>query len=153
MWEWSSVIVDNLDVMSVTVAPNETKAPFVGDADGMLTLAIMLEGFELVPGRKAKGGQLRGGGQHAQFAQGSVLNICKPAGMFLLEKLLCVTASEALNHRVTVRESDISVKRIVLNLRAACESNTEQIQSTRRLAPRRGNRRKRYRWRPQGASF
>jgi len=56
MWDWSSVIVDNLDVMSVAVAPNETKAPFVGDADRMLTPAIMLEGFELVSGRKAKGG-------------------------------------------------------------------------------------------------
>jgi|GEM_PF-7086248 len=56
MWEWSSVIVDNLDVISVAVAPSETEAPFVGDADRVLTLAIMPEGFELVSWRKAKGG-------------------------------------------------------------------------------------------------
>jgi hypothetical protein len=45
----------------------------------VLTLAIMLEGFELVSGRKAKGGYFGSGGQHAQFAQGSVLKVRKSA--------------------------------------------------------------------------
>jgi hypothetical protein len=42
--------------------------------------------------------------------------------MFLLEKLLGVAASEALNHRVSVREADIGVKRIVLIMGATRKS-------------------------------
>lgn len=46
------VIVDNLYLGGFAVFPDETDAPLVVDADTVLTLAVALERFEPVAGRR-----------------------------------------------------------------------------------------------------
>ena len=70
-----SVIIDDLGFVGVTVAPNETEPPFAGDADRVLAVAIPLQGFKLVTGRKAQGRKLGGRCQHTQLAQRGILNV------------------------------------------------------------------------------
>jgi len=48
----SSVIVDNLDIVRVSVLPSKADAPLVVDANAVLTLSVAAQGFEPV----ARGG-------------------------------------------------------------------------------------------------
>ncbi len=45
---FSSVVVHNLDLVSITVSPRETHAPLVIDSDAPLTFSIALELFQTV---------------------------------------------------------------------------------------------------------
>jgi len=51
MYQYLSVIVHDLDLMRPILAPDETDAPLVVDADAVLPLAVPFQGFELVPRR------------------------------------------------------------------------------------------------------
>ena len=70
-----SVIVNDFCLVGVTITPDETEARFAGDADRVLAVAIPLQGFKLVTGRKAQGRQLGGRCQHAQLAQRGILKV------------------------------------------------------------------------------
>lgn len=48
------MIVDDFNIVGITVTPNETNPPLVIDANGMLTFAIAVQRFQPVTGRGAK---------------------------------------------------------------------------------------------------
>lgn len=43
------VIVNDLDVVSIAIAPTEAQPPLVIDANAVLTLTVSLQGFEPIP--------------------------------------------------------------------------------------------------------
>jgi hypothetical protein len=45
------VVVDDLDVPSLIIAPDKTDAPLVVDANAELTLAVAAQGFQPIAGR------------------------------------------------------------------------------------------------------
>lgn len=48
------VVIDDFDLMSGTVLPDKTNAPFLIDTDAVLTLAISAEPLEVISRRQAQ---------------------------------------------------------------------------------------------------
>jgi hypothetical protein len=48
------MVVDDLDVVPVTVSPDEAQAPLVVDSNAVLPRAISLQGFEPVSGKRSE---------------------------------------------------------------------------------------------------
>jgi hypothetical protein len=62
-----SVIVNHLDIVGVAVAPGETDAPLVIDADAVLPCPVATQSFQPVARRRPEVIKRCGGVQHEQF--------------------------------------------------------------------------------------
>ena len=48
------MMVHDLDIMSITVSPNEAQAPFIVDTDTVLSRSVIRQGFEPIPWRVSR---------------------------------------------------------------------------------------------------
>ncbi len=92
------MIIDDLDVIAVTITPDETDSPLLVDADGMLPLPVSVQGFQLVSRRKGEHTQLRRRMQLQQLPQRNPLERPKSPKMLVLKQLLGLFRGEALDH-------------------------------------------------------
>jgi hypothetical protein len=60
------MIVDELDIMGVVVAPNKADSKLIIDADRVLTRSIVLQSFEAIPEWEAKIIERASAMQHAK---------------------------------------------------------------------------------------
>ena len=68
------MIVDDLDIVGITVSPEEADAPLVVDPNAVGSGAIALQGFQLVARRDPKVLQLSGAVQVQQLPPSSALD-------------------------------------------------------------------------------
>ncbi|GHC96037.1 hypothetical protein GCM10019060_25640 [Novosphingobium pokkalii] len=68
------MIVDDFDIVSVSVLPDETYAPLHVNGNGMLACAIAAQGVKAVGWRVAQVVECACAVEHAQFVQGSILD-------------------------------------------------------------------------------
>jgi hypothetical protein len=93
------MIVDDLNVMSATVTPDEADSPWVVDPYAVLSLSVARESFQAVSRRNAEVFNAGTAIQHAQLPKGGLLNIRRqPSRVLALEDPLGLPAPEALYH-------------------------------------------------------
>jgi hypothetical protein len=91
----SSVVIDDLYTVSVSLLPDKANAKLVIDPDTVQAVAVPLQGFQAVTGRPIQVLERGCGIQHPKFSQGRLLNhrrdffdrlqIKQPLGLFALE--------------------------------------------------------------------
>ena len=69
------MVIDNLYLFGVAVAPDETDTPLLVDADTLLSFSIPFQGLEAVRRWNTKIIQRLGVVEHTQLAPGYLLNI------------------------------------------------------------------------------
>src|ERR1700680_866899 len=92
-WLRSSMIVDNLNIMSAMTHPPEANAPLIVDPDTYLAGALALEHFEAVSRRDLQVLDRPRCIHLAQLSQGTILNVSRelPAQLALPDAL-CLPA-------------------------------------------------------------
>jgi hypothetical protein len=61
------MVIDNLDLLGVSIVPTKANPPLVIDANTMLALAIPNQGLQPIAGRLTEGIQRDRSGQHGKF--------------------------------------------------------------------------------------
>ena len=93
------MVIDDCGFMGAVRFPAEADAPLVIDVDGMLSLAVALEGFQPVSRRDGKVVQFGDGMELGEFAQGNALDGRWISPRFpLLEKSFGFPAGEGSDH-------------------------------------------------------
>jgi hypothetical protein len=93
------MIVSNLDVMSVALAPSKTDPPLIVDADAIFARSLAGQLLRSVAWRTAKVFQRLGSIQDQQLPERSPLQLGgPPANGLPFEDLLGVLVPEALDH-------------------------------------------------------
>ena len=94
------MIVHNLDIVSIAIAPDKADSPLVIDADAVLALAITRELFKAIPGRRnAQILQRLRVVQHRELASGDSFDALETRKPQAVEKRFRVPASERPYHR------------------------------------------------------
>jgi hypothetical protein len=93
------VVVHDLDVVRVTIAPGKADAPLVIDANTMLTAAIAAQRFEPVPRRGSRIPQFRGAIELPKFPPRDLFNCLKAFAAPTVEQRLCLLAAKRLDHQ------------------------------------------------------
>jgi hypothetical protein len=75
----ASVIIHDLNFVSISVAPNEAKTPLVVNSDTVLPLSLAAQGFQTVTRRRCQISQLRGTVQLPKLAPRDALDSLKSA--------------------------------------------------------------------------
>ena len=95
----SSVIIDNLDLEGVAVAPPKTDPPLVVDANAVLAGAITFELLQTVTGWDAEVCELLGGVHHAELPEHESVKLGGEApDAFTLEQPFRIAIGEARDH-------------------------------------------------------
>src|SRR5271163_649349 len=93
-----SVIIRDLHVVSVSVAPHETNTPLVVDADTVLPRAVTLQRMKSVTRRNSQIHQTFGRMQHQKLAPRRLPNVHELTNTLIVEKPFGVGALKGLNH-------------------------------------------------------
>lgn len=97
------VIVDDLNVMSATVAPDKADSPLVVDSYAMLSFSFSSESFQAISRRDAKVLNIGAAIQHAKLPEGDVLDIgWQPSRILTPKDPLRLFAPEALYHAIRI---------------------------------------------------
>jgi hypothetical protein len=94
------VIVNDLDVLSAIVSPNEANPPLSVDADAVLPLAIVFECFESVARRNFQVIENFGPVQLSQLPKCRTFNVHPALHPLAFEECLRIAALEALDRHV-----------------------------------------------------
>lgn len=106
------MIVGDLDVVRVAVAPPKADAPLIVDANAVLPDAIATEFFQSIAGGYPQVGQLLSGIQDEKLAERDVLQGWGPASYHLaVEQSFRVAVAEAADHSGNITRYVIIVKR------------------------------------------
>jgi hypothetical protein len=92
------MIIDDLDVVGVAIAPNKTDAPLVADADAVLSGSIATKNLQAVARGSDQIPEFDGGVELAQFPQRHALNGRKPSAAEAVVKSFRLWAAKRLNH-------------------------------------------------------
>ena len=93
------MIVNDFHVMGISLAPDETNAPLVVDANAVPSGAIALEHLQPIAWRHAQIEKLNGGIQHVEFSLGRTLNIgAESLDPLAMKQRFRQIVSEACNH-------------------------------------------------------
>src|ERR1035437_2425288 len=102
-----SMVIHNFNVVRVFTVPAEANAPWVVDADAVLSGAIAFQGFQAVAGRQGQVTQFARALKPRETVQGRALKLGRqPVVTPPLPQPLCLPASEAGNHRVNLSFHD-----------------------------------------------
>ena len=105
------MVIDNLDVVTVAIAPYEANPPLVVNANGVPALAIAAQSLEAISRRRRQHRKFGGGMELQQFPQRHALEGPEATGMLIVKKLLGFLRREALDHSLRVLRSALYVKR------------------------------------------
>jgi hypothetical protein len=94
----SSVVVGDLDLMRITLAPDEAETPPPVDPDAVLPRTIPLECLQAVPRRRGQVSQADSPVQEQEFPSGLPLEGAEGLDIFVPEKTLCPPAPEGPDH-------------------------------------------------------
>jgi hypothetical protein len=94
----ASVIVHDLNFVSIPLTPNEAQTPLVVNSDTVLSLALAAQGFQAVSRRRCQVTQFRGAVQLPELAPRDALDSLKAAARLPAMKSLGFRAAERLDH-------------------------------------------------------
>jgi hypothetical protein len=92
------VIVDNLNLVCVPIAPHETKTPLIIDTNTVLSFAIAPQRLQAVPRRRCQVAQFCGAIQLAKLPAGDLLDGLKATAPLPSVQPLSLRASERPDH-------------------------------------------------------
>ena len=92
------MIIDDLNFVSIPVAPNEAKTPLIVNPDTVLPLSLAAQGFQAVARRRCQIAQLRGAIQLPKLAPRDPLDSLKAAARLPAVKSPGFRAAERLDH-------------------------------------------------------
>ena len=92
------MIIRNLHLVGVSVAPHETDTPLVVDADTVLPRTVTFQRMEPATRRNSQIHQTFGRVQHQELAPRRVPNVHELTNILIVEKPLRVGALEGLYH-------------------------------------------------------
>ena len=102
MFDGSLVIVDNLNLPCVAIAPDETNAPLLVDANAMLPKSVATRSFEPVAGRDPQIIEASGRVDRNQFGPSPLLDLHgQPANGIACEDGRNAFTGKALDHSIT----------------------------------------------------
>jgi hypothetical protein len=96
------MIINNLNLKCVPVAPNETDAILIVDANTVLPLPIPLQSLKVISRKNCEITQHMGGMQLHEFSLRNSGNLLKPTRAFAFEYCLGVLSTEGTNHSPTL---------------------------------------------------
>jgi hypothetical protein len=85
------MIVDDLDIETMAIAPNKTDAPLIVDANRMLTFAIAAQRFQLVSGRRCQNAQFGCGVQMKQLSQSDTFKGSKASALLVVKEFFRIS--------------------------------------------------------------
>jgi len=92
------VIICNLNVVGVSIAPHKTDTPLVVDADTVLPGTVTFQLMKSVTRRYSQIRQTFGRVQHQKLSSRWLSNVHKLTNILIVEKPLRVEALESLDH-------------------------------------------------------
>jgi hypothetical protein len=92
------VIVHDLNFVSISLAPNETKTPLVVNPDTVLSLSVPMQYFQAISGRRCQIAQFRRAVQLPKLAPRDALDSLKAAARLPTVKSPGLRAAERLDH-------------------------------------------------------
>lgn len=99
----------------MSVSPDETNPPLIVYANGVLSLPVAPQRFQLISRRRGQYAQFRRGMQLQQFSQRHAFKSTKPFGMLVVKKFFGFFGREALNHLLSVLRLALYVKQRTLS--------------------------------------
>jgi hypothetical protein len=84
------VVIDNLNIVRVLLAPSKTDSPLAIDADAVLTSAGSLQCFQPIAGRRTKFLKPRGAGKKFQLPSCRPLDCSKSTDKLVVRQTLGV---------------------------------------------------------------
>jgi len=94
----ASVIVHDLNFVSIPLTPNEAQTPLIVNPDTVLSLALAAQGFQTVSRRRCQVTQFRGAVQLSKLPPGDALDGLKAAARLSTVKSPGFRAAERLDH-------------------------------------------------------
>ena len=82
------VIVGNLHVIAVAIAPDKADAPLSIDSDGVLPFAVSSQRLQLISRRRGQDAQFRRGMKLEEFPQGDAFDGAEAPAVMIVEKVL-----------------------------------------------------------------
>jgi hypothetical protein len=92
------VIIDDLDIVSITLAPYETKSPLVINPNAMLAAPVAFQCLQAISRWNTQVGQPPGPVQVQQLSPGNAFNGAKTWNYPVVEKQRCIGAPEGPDH-------------------------------------------------------
>ena len=93
------MVIDDLNVVRVPLAPNEAKAPLVVDPDAVLSFAVAVQCFQAISRRRHQVSQFCGAVQLAKFPARDTLDCLKTPARQPMVKSPGFGGAERLNHK------------------------------------------------------
>src|ERR1022692_1681636 len=132
---FSSVVVRDLHVVGVPLAPHETDTVLVVDANAMLACAIAFEPLQPVARRQRQVAQRSGRVHHLQLLErGFVKARRNAAAAFFAPKPLRLSIPESFDHRAILPRCVTSVKRQYTRRSGSTPGERNPVFFTRRSA-------------------
>jgi hypothetical protein len=94
------VIVDDLNLVCVSISPNETKTPLIVDPDAMRSLSFPAQCFQTISRRCRQIPQFRGAVQLPELPAGDLFDSLKAPTALALVKPLCLGTPERPDHTI-----------------------------------------------------
>ena len=94
----TSVVIDNFDVVGISVLKAKADAPLVVDPDAIRTTSIALQSFKLISRRRIQGIERTSSVELQQSAPSGSFEINESPNKISSKKPLGILASEAPNH-------------------------------------------------------
>lgn len=96
------MVIDDLDLVSISVFPDEAEAPLIVDSDAVLAPAGTPEAFQPIAGRHGQIVELSSPVQKQELTPGDALESSESSDVFIFEQCLRFLALEGLGHLVSV---------------------------------------------------
>ena len=105
------MVINNLDVVTVAIAPYKANPPLIVNANGVLALAIAAQSLKAISRRCRQHRKFGGGMELQQLPQRHALESPEAPGMLIVKKLPGFLRREALDHSLRVLRVALYVKR------------------------------------------
>lgn len=109
------MIIDDLHVVTMAIAPDKTDSPLIVDSNGVLSFSLAAQSFQSIPRGRGQNSQLRGRMQLQQFPQGDSLEGTEALAVVVLKKLPGFLRAKTVNHTYRVLRWALYVKRISIS--------------------------------------
>jgi hypothetical protein len=110
------VVIDDFDVVGVTLEPDKTKTPLIVYANAVLCLSFALQCFQPVSRQSRKCPDVRSSIQQIQLPQGLSLNRFESEHRLAVKKPLSVRTAKGTDHTSKLYWSTVNVNQYSQNV-------------------------------------
>jgi len=92
------MIIYDLNIVSIAIAPHKADTPLIVDANTVLPVSVAFERFQSITRKRRQVAQFRGYIQLSKFSLRHPLEPSKPLDMLPCMELFCLLRPEGLDH-------------------------------------------------------